>query len=308
MIARLAEFLAAAMERGELRTAPPAVAPLSSSPLSLVTCSYVWRWGSIRPHRSSKTRWPPPASTCFFGVRAVISPWISGPAGVHETIDARYVVGCDGATSTTRKLLGIELEDLSFDESWLVVDVLANDRGLANLPANSAQYCEPARPSSYPIGMGRHLRRATRRISNHRFSVKICAKESATSPILRGSSWQRTRVSRILNRSTSCSIATRSNGALVTVDSSHHHQRLPSGIDVVDLGTDAEVETDDVVHIWMTSHGCSSVLVRPDHYVFGSARSVADIEDLLHEWSTSTAALPNPRQKKAPPTVSSLRT
>ncbi len=38
------------------------------------------------------------------------------------------------------------LDDLGFDEPWLVVDVLANARGLAKLPQTSVQYCEPARP------------------------------------------------------------------------------------------------------------------------------------------------------------------
>lgn len=71
---------------------------------------------------------------------------------------ARRVIACDGASSTIRGLLGIELEDLGFDEPWLVVDVLANERGLARLPTHSAQYCEPDRPSSYIIAPKNHRR------------------------------------------------------------------------------------------------------------------------------------------------------
>ena len=65
---------------------------------------------------------------------------------------ARWVVGCDGASSTLRELAGLALEDLGFDEPWLVVDVLANERGLAKLPSTSVQYCEPARPCTLVIG------------------------------------------------------------------------------------------------------------------------------------------------------------
>jgi 3-(3-hydroxy-phenyl)propionate hydroxylase len=75
-----------------------------------------------------------------------------------ERVRARFAIGCDGASSTVRALAGIGLEDLGFDEPWLVVDVLANERGLARLPAHSVQYCEPDRPCSYVIGPKNHRR------------------------------------------------------------------------------------------------------------------------------------------------------
>ena len=75
-----------------------------------------------------------------------------------SSVEARYVIGCDGASSTLRGLIGIELEDLGFDEPWLVVDVHVNERGMARLPTHSAQYCEPDRPCSYIIGPGNHRR------------------------------------------------------------------------------------------------------------------------------------------------------
>lgn len=78
--------------------------------------------------------------------------------GDIRTVRARYVVACDGASSGIREAMGLELEDLAFDEPWLVIDVLANDRGLAKLPKTSVQYCDPARPSSFLIGPGRHRR------------------------------------------------------------------------------------------------------------------------------------------------------
>jgi 3-(3-hydroxy-phenyl)propionate hydroxylase len=73
-------------------------------------------------------------------------------------VRARYVIGCDGASSAVRDAVGITLQDLEFDEPWLVVDVQVNERGLAKLPKTSVQYCEPARPCTYVIGPGNHRR------------------------------------------------------------------------------------------------------------------------------------------------------
>lgn len=78
--------------------------------------------------------------------------------GQESSVHARYAIGCDGASSTVRGLVGIKLEDLGFDEPWLVVDVLANEKGLAKLPKTSIQYCEPDRPCTYVIGPKNHRR------------------------------------------------------------------------------------------------------------------------------------------------------
>jgi 3-(3-hydroxy-phenyl)propionate hydroxylase len=80
--------------------------------------------------------------------------------GLGETrkISARYLIGCDGASSRVRDLAGITLEDLVFDEPWLVIDVLVGDEGLAKLPQTSAQFCNPARPASFIMGPKNHRR------------------------------------------------------------------------------------------------------------------------------------------------------
>jgi 3-(3-hydroxy-phenyl)propionate hydroxylase len=78
--------------------------------------------------------------------------------GSVEVFSARYLIGCDGASSSVRRLANLPLDDLGFDEPWLVVDVLANEKGLAKLPKASAQFCEPTRPASYLIGTGKHRR------------------------------------------------------------------------------------------------------------------------------------------------------
>ena len=78
--------------------------------------------------------------------------------GRTRTVNARYAIGCDGASSTVRDLLGIEFEDLQFDEPWLVVDVLVDEVVAARLPQVSIQYCEPERPTTYLIGTPGHRR------------------------------------------------------------------------------------------------------------------------------------------------------
>ena len=71
---------------------------------------------------------------------------------------ARWLIGCDGGASAVRGNVGIELDDLDFDEPWLVVDVLVNHRGLAKLPTTSVQFCEPERPCTMVIAPGNHRR------------------------------------------------------------------------------------------------------------------------------------------------------
>lgn len=61
------------------------------------------------------------------------------------TVSARYAVGCDGARSITRKVLDVELDDLQFDEPWLVVDLLV-ESGREHLPDVVLQVSDPARP------------------------------------------------------------------------------------------------------------------------------------------------------------------
>ena len=78
--------------------------------------------------------------------------------GAERSVTAGTVVACDGASSFTRRALGIAFEDLEFDEPWLVVDLLVEPEGLARLPQTAAQFCEPARPITYIIGPGNHRR------------------------------------------------------------------------------------------------------------------------------------------------------
>ncbi|MFM7271349.1 MAG: bifunctional 3-(3-hydroxy-phenyl)propionate/3-hydroxycinnamic acid hydroxylase [Actinomycetes bacterium] len=76
--------------------------------------------------------------------------------GATRTVRAAHVVGCDGARSLVRSAIGTELEDLGFDQPWLVVDVML--RGPADLPARPTQYCTPSRPATFIPSAGAHRR------------------------------------------------------------------------------------------------------------------------------------------------------
>ncbi len=66
----------------------------------------------------------------------------------QETASARYVVGCDGARSLVRKTIGGGMEDLGFNERWLVVDVILK-KPKPELGDHSIQFCDPQRPATY---------------------------------------------------------------------------------------------------------------------------------------------------------------
>jgi 3-(3-hydroxy-phenyl)propionate hydroxylase len=76
--------------------------------------------------------------------------------GATTVLDARYVLGCDGAASTVRRLMNGTFDDLKFDEQWLVVDAIVDDE--ADFPSRCIQYCRPSRPGTYIVGPGK-LRR-----------------------------------------------------------------------------------------------------------------------------------------------------
>ncbi|KAI9370878.1 FAD binding domain protein [Aspergillus egyptiacus] len=48
----------------------------------------------------------------------------SGYAGMGTTVEAKYILGCDGAHSWLRKQLGLRLEGESYDDSWGVLDII----------------------------------------------------------------------------------------------------------------------------------------------------------------------------------------
>jgi 3-(3-hydroxy-phenyl)propionate hydroxylase len=68
--------------------------------------------------------------------------------GSVDELDARFVVGCDGARSLVRQAIGSKQHDLGLHQPWLVVDLLCDPASpqVQALPDYTIQLCDPARP------------------------------------------------------------------------------------------------------------------------------------------------------------------
>jgi 3-(3-hydroxy-phenyl)propionate hydroxylase len=75
--------------------------------------------------------------------------------GQRDSVLATYVLGCDGANSVVRTDIGTTMEDLGFEQRWLVVDVAtAVDLGQWE---GVHQVCDPGRAATYMrIGESRY--------------------------------------------------------------------------------------------------------------------------------------------------------
>lgn len=67
-----------------------------------------------------------------------------------DTIQARFVIGADGANSTVRQLIGSDVVDLGFFFDWLIVDVAPHEPRVYD-PVN-LQVCDPVRPTTVISG------------------------------------------------------------------------------------------------------------------------------------------------------------
>lgn len=70
--------------------------------------------------------------------------------GRTQTLTGRYLLSCEGANSQIRQREKGSIEDLAFDEWWMVVDMWI--RGPIELPERCVQYCRPSRPGTYIVG------------------------------------------------------------------------------------------------------------------------------------------------------------
>jgi 2-polyprenyl-6-methoxyphenol hydroxylase-like FAD-dependent oxidoreductase len=93
--------------------------------------------------------------------------------GTELTLDAKFVVGCDGGNGFVRGYLDGELDDLGFFENWLVCDFKMK-REVPTLPS-FRQICNPAQPISI-VNIGPN---------HHRFSFRLepdVDRQAATDP------------------------------------------------------------------------------------------------------------------------------
>lgn len=84
------------------------------------------------------------------GISAVVES-----EGREQKLHARFLVGCDGASSRVREGAGISLDSYDFDEPWLVIDTIPGPD--VELPDINLQICDPDRPTTCVLmGPGRH--------------------------------------------------------------------------------------------------------------------------------------------------------
>lgn len=67
---------------------------------------------------------------------------VGGAGAQAEPVTARYVVGCDGGRSATRRLMGVSFDGTTSSTRWLVVDIANDPLG----HPNSEVGADPARP------------------------------------------------------------------------------------------------------------------------------------------------------------------
>jgi 3-(3-hydroxy-phenyl)propionate hydroxylase len=73
----------------------------------------------------------------------------------EERVEASAVLGCDGAGSTVRRLVGASLQDLGPADRWLVVDMCAPD---FEMWPGGHQVCDPRRAATFMPGPGGRAR------------------------------------------------------------------------------------------------------------------------------------------------------
>jgi 3-(3-hydroxy-phenyl)propionate hydroxylase len=67
--------------------------------------------------------------------------------GAEHVVQSDYVLGCDGANSIARARIGSSMEDLGFEQRWLVVDVATSSD--LDQWEGAHQVCDPARAGTY---------------------------------------------------------------------------------------------------------------------------------------------------------------
>jgi len=84
------------------------------------------------------------------GIRATLRQ----PDGQLTTLQARFLIGVDGANSFVRKHAGLGFEGRTFTQDWLVVDTIN-----APVPINHIEFtCDPRRPSPHMPAPGNRQR------------------------------------------------------------------------------------------------------------------------------------------------------
>ena len=74
----------------------------------------------------------------------------------QDTFRCKYLVGCDGANSITRKIINSQFDNLGFNQKWAVIDLILKKN--KKLPDRTIQYANSKRPATYCRNVGKRRR------------------------------------------------------------------------------------------------------------------------------------------------------
>ena len=159
-----------------LANAPPAPrssagrgATASSSPRSTPNCSTDCP-ASTTSTSTSRTPWSATSTT------PTVTATVASQTAPETTIRARYLVGCDGGRSITRKSMGVTFEGQSSPTRFLVVDVRNDPLGTPNAYLGA----DPVRPF-VSIGLPHGVRRFEFMIFDDETDEQVADPRSSTS-------------------------------------------------------------------------------------------------------------------------------
>ena len=89
--------------------------------------------------------------------KIVKAKYINKEKNTFHTLYADYVVGCDGANSFVKQIIGPDTIDFGFEEKWAVLDLILKKNN-KKLPDRTIQYCSKNSPSTYCRNVGRRRR------------------------------------------------------------------------------------------------------------------------------------------------------
>jgi 2-polyprenyl-6-methoxyphenol hydroxylase-like FAD-dependent oxidoreductase len=196
-------------------------------------------------------------------------------------VRARYVVGCDGANSTIRSLLDVDVTDLGFFYDWLICDLVLHHERVFS-PAN-LQICDPARPTT--VVSGGPGRRTIQGIVTSSEGTGRCDD-------VIGRGW-RLLVRADTDRSTidaaTIDVAeipddladwfTSIGGRIITVNT----EANTADANTADADTaDADIaDNANIYGPWFDRLDCNAVLQRPDSFMYGSTSAMTPTELLM---------------------------
>jgi 3-(3-hydroxy-phenyl)propionate hydroxylase len=74
----------------------------------------------------------------------------------QDTLRCKYLVGCDGANSITRKKINSQFDNLGFNQKWAVIDLILKKN--KKLPDRTIQYANAKQPATYCRNVGKSRR------------------------------------------------------------------------------------------------------------------------------------------------------